>query len=167
MIILILIFDNNCKIFIYNCDTYFLGQKISFVRRIFSRDFTHEKEDLLKSKNGKRFSVKSNRKTSIDQGFRSSLFSIQKNEQIEETNKIFKELKEIKKIKEEENIKILEYNNTNTINNTITINNIVNTNNVNNKDNKSKNYILSILKSLSNNFSLFDDDILFSQMNIF
>ena len=43
MIILILIFDNNCKIFIYNCDTYFLGQKISFVRRIFSRDFTHEK----------------------------------------------------------------------------------------------------------------------------
>ena len=85
-----------------------------------------------------------------------------------ENNKIIQELKETKKkIKEEENIKILEYNNTNTINNTKTINNIVNTNNVNNKDNKSKNYILSILKSFSNNFSLFDDDILFSQMNIF
>ena len=163
--------DNNFKIFIYNCDTYFLGQKISFVRRIFSRDFTHEKEDLLKSKNGKRFSVKSNRKTSIDQGFRSSLFSIQKNEQIEETNKIFKELKEIKKIKEEENKQIIEYtniNNTNMINNTLNTNiNTNNTNNVNNNDNKSKNYALSILKSLSNNFSLFDDDILFSQMNIF
>ena len=26
---------------------------------------------------------------------------------------------------------------------------------------------LSILKSLSNNFSLFDDDMLFSQMNMF
>ena len=172
--------DNNFKIFIYNCDTYFLGQKISFVRRIFSRDFTHEKDDLLKSKNnGKRFSVKSNRKTSIDQGFRSSLFSIQKNEQIDETNKIIQELKEIKKIKEEENKQIIEYTNinntnTNTINNTITINNTLNTNinsnntnNVNHKDNKSKNYALSILKSLSNNFSLFDDDILFSQMNIF
>ena len=168
------------KYIIYNCDTYFLGQKISFVRRIFSRDFTHEKDDLLKSKNnGKRFSVKSNRKTSIDQGFRSSLFSIQKNEQIEETNKIIQELKEIKKIKEEENKQIIEYTNinntnTNTINNTITINNTLNTNinsnntnNVNHKDNKSKNYALSILKSLSNNFSLFDDDILFSQMNIF
>ena len=96
-------------------------------------------------------------------------FLFKKINKLNENNKIIQELKETKKkIKEEENKKILEYNNnTNTINNTITINNIVNTNNVNNKDNKSKNYILSILKSLSNNFSFFDDDISFSQMNIF
>ena len=95
-------------------------------------------------------------------------FLFKKINKLNENNKIIQELMKQKKIKEEENKQILEYNNnTNTINDTITINNIVNTNNVNNKDNKSKNYILSILKSLSNNFSLFDDDILFSQMNIF
>ncbi len=50
IIILIFILDNNCKIFIYNCDTYFLGQKIFFIRRIFSIYFTNEKNDLLKIK---------------------------------------------------------------------------------------------------------------------
>ena len=141
----------NFKIYIYNCDSYFLGQKVSLVRRFFSKDFSKEKSDLLKTPNNniKSF-MKSERHISVDKEKRTSLFSFKKNEQIKETHEIIKELKEInKKRKEEENkIKKMEEENRKK--------------NIDNTNNK-----FSILKSISNNFSLFDDDMLFSQMNMF
>lgn len=142
----------NFKIYIYNCDSYFLGQKVSLVRRIFSKDFTNEKHDLLKNtdNNKKGFFKTERHHVSVDREIRSSLFSFQKNEQFKETDEIIKELKQVKKKRKEEEDKIKKMKEENLQKN------IDNTNNP-----------LSILKSLSNNFSLFDDDMLFSQMNMF
>ena len=141
----------NFKIYIYNCDSYFLGHKISLVRRYFSKDFLNQKYDLLKTgDNNKKNFIKSERHVSVEKEKRTSLFSFKKNEQFKETHEIIKELKEVnKKRKEEEKkIKIMEEENSKK--------------NIDNTNNK-----FSILKSISNNFSLFDDDMLFSQMNMF
>ncbi len=129
--------DDNFYIYIYNCDKYFLGQKISLIRRIFSDEFTNEKKEILKEENNNKIN-KIERNVSLDkQNLRNTIFQIKRNENINKMNKIIQETN--KKLNEEEEIKKTE--------------------NINNMP-------LSLLKSLSNNFSLFEDDILYYQMNI-
>ncbi len=129
--------DDNFYIYIYNCDKYFLGQKISLIRRIFSDEFTNEKKEILKEENNNKIN-KIERNVSLDkQNLRNTIFQIKRNENINKMNKIIQEAN--KKLNEEEEIKKTE--------------------NINNMP-------LSLLKSLSNNFSLFEDDILYYQMNI-
>ena len=97
--------EENFNVFIYNCDTYFLGQKISLIKRIFPNENIEKK--LL-------------RNISVDKGnIRKSVFKVHENE------------------KNKQMVKKLE-----------------------------NNAPISFLKSLSNNFSLFDDDILYAQINM-
>jgi len=129
--------EENFYVYIYICEKYFLGQKITLIRRIFSDEFTNEKNDIIKQKNNNKSNL-IERNASLDKGKqRNYLFQIKRNENIDKMNKMRQEINN--KLKDEEEMKKTE-----------NINNIP----------------FSLLKSLSNNFSLFEDDILYYQMNI-
>ena len=115
--------EDNFKIYIFNCKAYFLGQKITLVKRVFSDEITNTPINI----------------NNIDQN------------------------------KNDINERVLSVNKSNTRNINLGNHKTENLNEVKYNDNKLNNKInninkpLSGLKSLSN-FSLFDDDILYSQM---
>ncbi len=129
--------DDNFYIYIYNCEKYFLGQKISLIRRIFSDEFTKEKKEILKEEKNNKLNIIERNVSLEKENQRNTIFQIKRNENIDKINKMIQEVN--KKRMEEKEIKKTE-----------------NTNNM----------PLSLLKSLSNNFSLFEDDILYYQINI-
>ena len=124
--------DNNFNVYIFNCDTHFLGQKINLIQRIGYKKFECSENEILNNTqlNNKNSNI---RNFSFDKvNTRNMVLKIQKTENLIEVQKYNgKNLKQTFEIKKRNNI-----------------------------PNIKKQPSVSI-----SNFSLFDDDMLYSQMN--
>ena len=124
--------DNNFSVYIFNCDSYFLGQKINLIHRISSQEFDNSKNEILNNTqlNNKITNI---RNLSLDKvNTRNMVLKIQNSENLCEVQKYTgkKNLKQTFEIKKR-NVQTIQK-----------------------------------LPSVSiSNFSLFDDDMLYSQMN--
>ena len=124
--------DNNFNIYIFNCDTSFLGQKINLIQRICSQKFDNSEDEILNNTqlNNKIINIRNLSQEKVNT--RNMVLKIQNTENLSEIQKYTgkKNLKQTFEIKKR---------------------NIQN---------------IQKLPSISiSNFSLFDDDILYSQMN--
>ena len=110
--------EDNFKIYIFNCKSYFLGQKINLIQKVFKEEFQAPQVNYV-SVNTESNNFISVRNVSLDKpNTKNNLNSIQKNEKTQENNS---------------------------------------NQNIENKKPRTN------IKSISN-FSLFDDDLLYSQM---
>ena len=110
--------EDNFQIYIFNCKSYFLGQKINLIQKVFKEEFQAPQVNYV-SVNTESNNFISVRNVSLDKpNTKNNLNSIQKNEKTQENNS---------------------------------------NQNIENKKPRTN------IKSISN-FSLFDDDLLYSQM---